>query len=582
MRALAFVFCGIAALAACSSRAVPLQPGDAPPQTSWRGGVPSRLLDGYAGAQDAAEAVRRAQQAAGAAHAYDSSSAGGSLVRILPVTRRADGVATSTLVLYDTSGQWGYLGELYAIACANLAGHFGTADAEPVTAYASGQINNYTAVVYIGSTYYEPTADQIPPAFYSDVFGSTKPVIWINDNIWNFAAASGKAAFAAKYGWDPLSSFFQSAGTADITQVSYRGITLTRSVPSAHDAGLLRPAIVDASKATVLATASDGHGTSFPWAVRSGNLTYVGEIPFDYLNETDRAIAFGDLLFDALEPGVTQRHRALVRLDGVSAGSDPAVLAAVFAYLAQAHVPYVISVTPSYQDPLGRYHSGKAFSEQLAQAPKVVAALDAALASGAVLASSGFTHQYASVVNPYSGASPDDAEFFRAAAAGGAIQWNGPVTEDSSTWAQSRITSAFAAFQAAGFARPRFWTTPDYFASVADYTAIAGAFPERIERAVYFSGSASARSIDYSKYIGQFFPYSVTDMYGGYVVPENLGTYGPAHSAAAIVAAARANLAVRDGVAAFSYDPNFGVATLQSIVTQMQSMGYTFADPTTL
>jgi len=34
------------------------------------------------------------------------------------------------LVLYDTTGPWGYLGELYAIEAANLVGHFGTYTAE--------------------------------------------------------------------------------------------------------------------------------------------------------------------------------------------------------------------------------------------------------------------------------------------------------------------------------------------------------------------------------------------------------------------------------------------------------------------
>ena len=37
----------------------------------------------------------------------------------------------ATLVLYDTSGEWGYLGELYAIQVANLASHFGPWTAKP-------------------------------------------------------------------------------------------------------------------------------------------------------------------------------------------------------------------------------------------------------------------------------------------------------------------------------------------------------------------------------------------------------------------------------------------------------------------
>jgi hypothetical protein len=42
------------------------------------------------------------------------------------------GATTSTLVLYDTTNTYGWLGELYAIAGGNLASHFGQITAEPV------------------------------------------------------------------------------------------------------------------------------------------------------------------------------------------------------------------------------------------------------------------------------------------------------------------------------------------------------------------------------------------------------------------------------------------------------------------
>ena len=80
---------------------------------------------------------------------------------------------TSTLVLYDTTGQWGWLGELYAIMSANLASHFGSWTAMPVVSYTSGTLKQYTATIYIGSTYGEP----VPNAFLDDVFATTTPVI---------------------------------------------------------------------------------------------------------------------------------------------------------------------------------------------------------------------------------------------------------------------------------------------------------------------------------------------------------------------------------------------------------------------
>jgi hypothetical protein len=65
-------------------------------------------------------------------------------------------MTTSTLVLYDTTGQWGWLGELYAIMSANLASHFGSWTAMPVASYQAGQLKQYTAAIYIGSTYDDP------------------------------------------------------------------------------------------------------------------------------------------------------------------------------------------------------------------------------------------------------------------------------------------------------------------------------------------------------------------------------------------------------------------------------------------
>ena len=68
---------------------------------------------------------------------------------------------TGPLVLYDTSGPYGWLGELYATEVTNLAGHFGSPVAHAVSGYKAGELRQYPAVVYIGSTYDEP----LPAAF---------------------------------------------------------------------------------------------------------------------------------------------------------------------------------------------------------------------------------------------------------------------------------------------------------------------------------------------------------------------------------------------------------------------------------
>jgi hypothetical protein len=147
----------------------------------------------------------------------------------------ATGSAT-TLVLYDTTNTWGWLGELYAIGGGNLATHFGKVTAEPVVDYVSGQVNSYTATIYIGSTYNEP----IPQTFLNDVLSTTKPVMWVGDNIWQLTGTSGSAAdtaFEAAYGWDPATSYFDTADT--IASVGYKSQTFTRN--TANTGGILAP-----------------------------------------------------------------------------------------------------------------------------------------------------------------------------------------------------------------------------------------------------------------------------------------------------------------------------------------------------
>jgi hypothetical protein len=84
----------------------------------------------------------------------------------------------------------------------------------------------------------------------------------------------------------------------------------------------------------------------------------------------------------------------------------------------------------------------------------------------------------------------------------------------------------------------------------------------RWERSDYFAGQLGKGPIQYQHVEGQFFPYVVHDVYGSKVLPENLGDIAPVtwhtykqHLPADVLRAARANLVVRDGFAAFYYHP---------------------------
>ncbi|MGW1071743.1 DUF2334 domain-containing protein [Streptomyces sp. NPDC002537] len=534
-------------------------------------------------------------QAVSAEHAAAQARAA-ELAPAQPKGVLATPAGTSALVLYDTTGPYGQLGELYAMAVSNLAGHFGTVTAKPVSAYTAGMTEQYTATFYLGSTYYGGSVpDAVPAAFYQDALATAHPVTWLGDNIWNMANAVGVTQFEQHYGWDPTNSYFAPNGSVgNINQVSYKGQQLTRNIPAGQDGGVLHPALLTGPgypQVNQLAQATDAStGTTSPWAIRSGNLTYVGEIPFAYVSESDRVVAFEDLLFDSLAPATADRHRAFVRLEDISPQSDPAQLRSMADYLASQNIPYGINVIPVYTDPKGVYNNGVPQTVTLAQAPQVVAALKYMLAHGAVLMNHGFTHQYSNVNNPYTGVTGDDFEFFKAHVdASNNVVLDGPPPEDSTAWAQTRVTSALAGFAAAGLPKPTLWTTPHYAASAADYRVLGQNYTARLERSLYFAGTLSGGTVDSSRYIGQFFPYAVKDVYGTTVLPENIGNYEPlpynnhpARLPADLIASAKANLAVRDGVASFFYHPYYPVAPLQQTIDGIRALGYTFVGPTEL
>ncbi|MDI6103121.1 polysaccharide deacetylase family protein [Actinoplanes sp. NEAU-A12] len=480
------------------------------------------------------------------------------------------GGTAKTLVLYDTTGGYGWLGEVYATQTANLSSHFGSWTAAPVAGYKAGDLKNYTAVIYLGSTYDEP----LPAAFLTDVTATTKPVVWVRDNVWQLTKLDG---FAAKYGF--TSGLFDFA---DVAAVTYKGRKLTRSAD--NKSGLMNLTVSDPAKVVTLAAATRADGTTLPWAVRSGNLTYVSEIPFSYVTHDDRYLVFADLLFDALAPKTPERHRALIRIEDVGPDADPAELRAVADYLWSMKVPFSVAVYPRYRDPKGAKNNGVAEDYSLAKRPAVVSALKYMQAKGGTLLMHGYTHQYGSVNNPYDGASGNDFEFFTAHVdSADRVIYDGPVKEDSAAWATSRMVASGAVFAATGLGMPKIFEFPHYAASPVDYQVVNSLFGKRYDRGLYFPGVLTGAKFNYARQFGQFFPYTVRDVYGSVVVPENIGNVEPeaynthpVRLPADLVASAERNLVVRDGVASFFYHPYLGTAHLKQLVPGIIKAGYTF------
>lgn len=523
-----------------------------------------------------------------------------------PVTSFGGPGAPATLVLYDTTGDHGWIGELYAQAAGNLASHFGPVSVIPAADYRAGQLGRFRALIYLGTTYDAP----LPRALLDDVRTSQVPVIWSGLNAWKLSGATGSAthaAFVARYGWDPTGSRLDLRDA--VTAVDYKGRTLSRS--PLDRAGILAPRLVSPSTVHVLAAARctrsrrvvpctgasarlpDG---SLPWAIRSGNLTYVGENPFSFVGEDDRYLAYADLLFAALAPDARPSRKAAVRLEDVSPVSDPVVLRQFADYLAAHHIPFQVGVVPMHLDPTGAQNDGTPQTVTFRDRPEMVEALRYLQSHGGVLVQHGFTHQYAAIANPYDGVSGEDFEFYRARCSANpdppyqfqacqASSWVrlvAPLPEDSSSWAADRVLRGREALARAGLDLPTIFETPHYTASAAAYRGMRQVYATRYERELLFGGTLRAGG-DPAHSIGQYFPYRVHDVYGGTVLPENLGNIEPlpynqhpARTPADLIHNAAANLVVTQSVASFFFHPQYPLADLAATIDGIQHLGYTF------
>jgi uncharacterized protein YdaL len=482
--------------------------------------------------------------------------------------------AASTLVLYDSTGAWSYLGETYGVMARHLASRFGSVSNLPVAQYRSRMLTNFTATIYIGSTFDEP----LPTNFLADVESGVRPVLWVNHNIWQLTARN--PAFADTYGW-----MWWQYDAGPYTGVVYKGRGLTRS-PN-ETSGIMAYSVLGTNVA-VVGQAAKADGTLAPWAVRSRHLTYLGEIPFSYISERDRYLAFSDLLFDLLAPATAERHRALVRLEDVGPNADTNDLRRIADYFYSNAIPYSIACYPTYKDPYGVNNGGVPVTLELKKGTPVANTLKYMTQRGATIISHGWTHQYGTLINPYDGVSGNDFEFYRAHVDTNTdyVVLNGPIPGETLASAKTRISTARSKIASAGLPTPTIFEFPHYAGSVNSYKAAKAYYATRYERGLYFPGVLRGGTVRYDQLFGQFFPYVVTDLYASKVIPENLGNIEPdgynqhpPRLPADLIAAAEANLVVRDGFASFFYHPFLGVDYLKQTIEGIRALGYTFVSP---
>lgn len=490
------------------------------------------------------------------------------------------GSGDTVLVLYDSTGTYGYYGDLYAVQLANLLSHFNVSTyLEPVESYTSGQMTTFSQTFYLGVLYGNP----LPAAFQSDALTTTHPLVWCGNNLWNIAWnadwSADNAAFTSQYGIE-----FAYMAAPNYPTITYKGCTLSQD-PYSGGQGLVN--ILNPSIATTVATSVGTDGSQMPYVVHAGNLWYVGDNPMCDTSAwlyADRSLVFQDMIHDVIGDNAPTQHNAVIRIEDVDAWSTPSQLMAIADTLYAANVPFAICVIPEYVDPFGVWNYGTPVDEDISGAPEVVAAINYMVSKGGEVIMHGDTHQYDQVDNPYSGVSADDYEFFRMVenSTTGVVEPYGPVYEDSQSWAHGKIEHGFSVLNSIGF-NPGGWNTPHYLASPIDYTEFASDFAFSMCRGKNFVTDDQC----YLYWMEQATVYPVVDSFGMLRLPETLGyVTTPQFSGISnampsdMVSRAQNIKCVRDGWAGMFFHWFLDVSLLQELVTGIQADGFTFVSPT--
>ncbi len=487
------------------------------------------------------------------------------------------GVNDTVLVLYDSTGIYNWIGDLYSQHMANLLTHFNvTVNRMPVEQYQAGAMQAAKATFYLGVLYDNP----LPVAFTNDAMTTTKPLCWMGYNLW-------KIAWTPSFSWN--SSFTNRFGMAfyyidslGYPTVNYKGQDLTKlQLQTAQG----RVEVTNPAIAKRVATSTRPDGLNIGYITKGANLYYVADNPFaytSYAKHNDRVLAFEDTIHDILGTDAVEDHRAVVRIEDVSPRSNPGNLRAIADTLFAEGVPFMVCVIPSQRDPLGVENNGVPASQDMTANPAFLSALKYMESKGGQIVMHGWTHQYSNVANPYTAQSALDYEFFRVAPnSNGGSTFIGPVNEDSSAWASNRLQSGLNLLSQGGFPSVPGWVTPHYLASPVDYIEIAKKFSFSACRGVNFTQNSLGDLI----YVQQHSPWVITDGFGIKRIPETIGyiefpTPGVVtRTAQDVINDAAANYVVRDGIAGMFFHWFLDPAELRKAVQGIKALGYRYVMP---
>jgi uncharacterized protein YdaL len=433
------------------------------------------------------------------------------------------------LILYDGTSIKAHEGTVDGLYIANLMGHFSYRPTlRAIEDYKPGEMAKYNAVFVVGGS----SKSEWPTTLVRDARARTSMLAWVGFGLDSFLSGGEDRKRGLRVKPVDLNSHFR--------QVRYRGTILEKG-----SATFTPISVIDPSQVQIAATALDPEGHEVPYIVRRNNLWLVADVPFAYIGERDRYLAFCDLLHDMLGVNHETSRRAMIRLEDVNPDDDAGSVQRAVDVFVREGIPFQIGVIPVFIDP--NAHKQIRLSEN----PDLVAVLHKAVASGGTIVLHGYTHQYR-------GVTADDFEFWDG-------MRNGPRGDDSAKLVRDKLTAALAeCFRNEIY--PVAWETPHYMATPRDYVEFGRVFSTLNEESTIDAQGSQ-----------QSYPYPTIDVRGLQIVPENIG-YLPMENPDPnkLVSNARAFLVVRDGIASAFVHDFLDPKLLESVVRGIKQLGYSY------
>jgi uncharacterized protein YdaL len=449
----------------------------------------------------------------------------------------------------------------------NLLGHFSDWQVHWVglRSYQAGALSSCRAAIFIGSDFYETPSD----VFLTDWYAYQGRSLWMGYGAWH-----DPESFARRFGHQAV-RVASADGPHFFRDVWYKGERFQKFLErsstgwTAHDElTVLAPLSGPTSAARSLAVIEHNlTGERRPYILEADGHYFVSDLPLTFIHESDRYLVFADVLFDVLqEPPQERTRRGLIRLEDLHPRLDLRGLASSLQVLESHRVPALLSVIPIYQDSRESQDLADPRSADFLQLLR--RAIDS---QGHRIAWHGVTHQTDGLVNPHSGVSGDDDEFWDSVR-------NRPLPQDSEAHWQDRLDRGASVFQRVGLPW-LIWLTPHYQASYRAASVFVRRFGLMVGRASY-----SLDSRDQVRF-GQFYPYRIArDSMGQMIWPENLGNVQPEINSQVqrrrlveqILEDARRNRVLRDTWGSVFFHTHLSPSELDRLVGGLKSLGYDF------